>query len=175
MQRLLQTFATGYPEGLTAALDTDDTDLETGGQLTHDTKRCNTFELVLCLLMRTRNMHVRPFFTVGLSVLALRAGVPGTFWTVLTGMYLLMAKQWTLTFCALVSERLAQRQWEFGEHRVRFLVCDNCSYAAAGSTRRNADRHCRTSGSSAGRSSCARILAPCAVLRTRLSTRGAHP
>ena len=105
--------------------DEMDEDLELTQQ---EQRRRDSTELILALLLRSRQSLVQPIFSVCLSVMALRAGVSVSCWDLLRRLGLVLNKQFTQRFCRAVSERLREQRSEGIDVRVRFVVADNCSY-----------------------------------------------
>lgn len=105
--------------------DEMDEDLELTQQ---EQRRRDSTELILALLLRSRQSLVQPIFSVCLSVMALRAGVGVSYWDLLRRLGLVLNKQFTQRFCRAVSERLREQRSEGIDVRVRFVVADNCSY-----------------------------------------------
>lgn len=126
-----------YCEGATQHDDEMDEDLELTQQ---ETRRRDTTELILALLLRTRQSRIQPFFSVCLSVMALRAGVCVSFWGVMRRLGFVLNKQFTQRFCRAVSERLREKRMA-DDVRVRFVVVDNCSYS-----RRTTHQHVNRDG-----------------------------
>ena len=106
--------------------DEMDEDLELTQQ---EQRRRDSTELILALLLRSRQSLIQPIFSVCLSVMALRAGVGVSYWDLLRRLGLVLNKQFTQRFCRAVSERLREQRSEGIDVRVRFVVADNCSYS----------------------------------------------
>ena len=106
--------------------DEMDEDLELTQQ---EQRQRDSTELILALLLRSRQSLVQPIFSVCLSVMALRAGVGVSYWDLLRRLGLVLNKQFTQRFCRAVSERLREQRSEGIDVRVRFVVADNCSYS----------------------------------------------
>ena len=122
--------------------DEMDEDLELAQQ---EHRRRDSTELILALLLRSRQSHVQPLFSVCLSVMALRAGVGVSYWGLLRRLGLVLNKQFTQRFCRAVSERLREKRMA-DDVRVR---CDTCGWEGPRSMRASHSGECGKSVTSA--------------------------
>lgn len=98
-----------------------------GGTRLWQRKRRLAHELSLAVSLRTRDMRVSPFLILCLGVAALAAGVPTSFWAVLSTMFVLQTKQTVRRFCKLVSAQLTRDPPDTNTS-VRIVCLDNCDY-----------------------------------------------
>jgi hypothetical protein len=90
-------------------------------------KKAMAHELVQAVMLRSTSGQTMPFFLLCLSIAALHMGVPDKFWFMLSHVYILFSKQWTLTLCKAVNELLTVPPANTNKRTV-CAVADNCEY-----------------------------------------------